>query len=236
MNLVKAKWNETDGKELTNYLVTLRVKDKEQWSKNLLNTKMDVLAIPTPIIKNIVKQISEGNYLSLLDLEVNTYFDYTSINGSLITKINDFDLMKYYLDKYVAKIDNWASCDLLSFDVKGREDKYYPLVLEYIKSDLPFVRRAGLSILFKFIDNDLYIKNIFDILNMFHEETEYYVNMMIAWLFCECFIKRRDYTLEFLKSHKLNKFSINKGISKCRDSYRVSLEDKNLLLKYKVVK
>ena len=236
MNLIKNKWNKNDGEELTKYLITLRVEDKEQWSKNLLNTKMDVLAIPTPIIKNIVKEIAEGNYLSLLDLEINTYFENTSINGSLITKIKDFDLMKYYLDKYVSKIDNWASCDLLSFDVKGKEDKYYSLVLEYIKSDLPFVRRTGLSILFKLIDNDLYIKNIFDILNMFYEETEYYVNMMIAWLFCECFIKRRDYTLEFLKSHKLNKFSINKGISKCRDSYRVSLEDKDMLLQYKVVK
>ena len=30
-----------------------------------------------------------------------------------------------------------------------------------------------------------------------------------------------------------NKFTINKAISKCRDSFRVSEEDKNLLLKYK---
>lgn len=234
MNLIKEKWNKNDGKELTKYLLTFRNKDREQWSKNLLNTKMDVLSIPTPIIKNIVKEIALGNYLSLLDLNINTYFENTSINGSLITKIKDFDLMKYYLDKYVSQIDNWASCDLLSFNVKGNEEKYYSLVLEYIKSNLPFVRRVGLSILFKFIDNDLYINKIFDILNMFYYEEEYYVNMMIAWLFCECFIKRRDNTIKFLKNHKLNKFSINKGISKCRDSYRVSIEDKELLLKYKI--
>lgn len=234
MNLIKEKWNKNDGKELTKYLLTFRNKDREQWSKNLLNTKMDVLSIPTPIIKNIVKEIALGNYLSLLDLNINTYFENTSINGSLITKIKDFDLMKYYLDKYVSQIDNWASCDLLSFNVKGNEEKYYSLVLEYIKSNLPFVRRVGLSILFKFIDNDLYINKIFDILNMFYDEEEYYVNMMIAWLFCECFIKRRDNTIKFLKNHKLNKFSINKGISKCRDSYRVSIEDKELLLKYKI--
>jgi hypothetical protein len=56
---------------------------------------------------------------------------------------------------------------------------------------------------------------------------------MNSWLFCECFIKRRDKTIEFLKNHKLNKFTINKGISKCRDSYRVSKEDKEMLMKYR---
>ena len=40
-------------------------------------------------------------------------------------------------------------------------------------------------------------------------------------------------TLKYLENHKLNKFTINKAISKCRESYRVSKEDKELLLKYK---
>ena len=53
--------------------------------------------------------------------------------------------------------------------------------------------------------------------------------MANAWLICECFVKCRKETLEFLKKHKLNTFTINKFISKCRDSYRVSNEDKELL-------
>ena len=68
---------------------------------------------------------------------------------------------------------------------------------------------------------------------MFYDEKEYYVNMMNAWIFCECFIKQRDKTMEYLKRHKLNKFTINKGISKCRDSYRVSDIDKEMLIKYR---
>ena len=64
-------------------------------------------------------------------------------------------------------------------------------------------------------------------------EEEYYVNMCIAWFVAECFIKRRETTLKFLKTNKLNKFTINKAISKCRDSYRVSAEDKQMLLAFK---
>ena len=46
--------------------------------------------------------------------------------------------------------------------------------------------------------------------------------------------RESDFMQSIVKTHKLNKFTINKGISKCRDSYRVSKEDKELLLKYKV--
>ncbi|MPN55512.1 hypothetical protein SDC9_203196 [bioreactor metagenome] len=83
------------------------------------------------------------------------------------------------------------------------------------------------------VDDDLYINEIFKIMNSFYNEDEYYVNMVVAWLFAECFTKQRQKTLEFLNAHRLNKFTINKGISKCRDSFRVSKEDKEMLLKYR---
>jgi 3-methyladenine DNA glycosylase AlkD len=86
---------------------------------------------------------------------------------------------------------------------------------------------------FKFIDNDEYIEKIYETLNKFENEQEYYVNMINAWLLCELFIKRREKTLEFLKTNKLNRFTINKGISKCRDSYRVSDEDKEFLISFR---
>jgi 3-methyladenine DNA glycosylase AlkD len=234
MNLVKDKWNKEDGKYFIEYLESFKNPDKIEWSKNLLNTNMPVLAIKTPVIKDIVKNISKGNYLSFLDLELNEYYENSAINGFLIPQIKDFKIMKSYLDKYALKIDNWASCDLLSFNVKNKEENFYRLSLEYIDSDQPFVRRLGLNILFKLIENDDYIDQIFNIMNRFYNESHYYVNMMLAWLFCECFIKRRDKTVIFLKSHQLNKFSINKGISKCRDSYRISDEDKEMLLQYKI--
>ena len=234
MELVKEKWSKKDGEEFIKYLESLKDPDKIEWSKNILNTQMDVLAIKTKVIKDIVKDISRGDFISFLDLDLNNYFEVKSINGSLISKIKDFDLMKKYLDKYISNIDNWASCDLLSFDIEGREKEYFNLTLEYIKNEKPFIRRVGLVILFKYVEKEEYIDKIFDMLNRFYNEEHYYVNMVNAWLFCECFIKRRDKTIRFLKNHKLNKFTINKGISKCRDSFRVSQEDKDMLVSYRI--
>ncbi len=234
MELRKEQWIENNAKEFIKYLESLRNEEKKNWTKSILNTNMEVLAIKTPVIKSIIKEIVSGNYLSFLDLELDNYYECSAINGFIIAQIEDFNIMKKYLDIYVSKIDNWALCDLLSFNIKNHENEFYNLALEYFKNDKPFIRRVGFVILFNFINDDEYINDIFNIMNSFYEEQHYYVNMINAWLFCECFIKRRDETIEFLKTHKLNKFTINKGISKCRDSYRVSKEDKELLLKYKV--
>ena len=200
----------------------------------ILKTDMNVLAIDSKTIKNVSKEIYKGNYISFLNLMIWDYYENTAINGSLIPKIKDFDIMNKYLDIYSSKADNWATCDLLSFDIKGNEDKYLTLLKKYIKSNKPFVRRIGIVILFNFVKNKTYINTIFNILNEFTNEEHYYVNMINAWLLCECFIKHREETIIFLNNNKLNKFTINKAIQKCRDSYRVSKEDKDMLTHYKI--
>ena len=58
--------------------------------------------------------------------------------------------------------------------------------------------------------------------------------MAEAWLLCELFIKHKEETLKYFETHNLNKFTINKTISKIHDSYRVSYEDKEYINKYKV--
>ncbi len=57
--------------------------------------------------------------------------------------------------------------------------------------------------------------------------------MAMAWLLCEVFVKYPDITLKYFENNKLNKFTINKSISKIRDSYRVSKEIKDYILKFK---
>ena len=233
MELTKNHWKKEDISEFQTYLKQFENPAKREWSTNLLRTKLPVLCLATPIIKDIIKKISKGNYIEFLDLMIWEYYENTAINGFLISMIKDFDLRKKYLDIYGSKADNWATCDLLTFDINGNEEKYFNLSLEYTKSEKPFVRRIGLYILFGFVDNDSYLDKIFNILNQFDHEEEYYVNMMAGWLLSECFIKQRKKTLKYLEKSKLNKFALNKGIQKCRESRRVTPEDKDMLLQYK---
>lgn len=234
MNLIKEDWNKTDGKEFQNYLLNYARPEKVEWTRKILNTNMSLLAILSPELKRITKEILKGNFLSFLDLWLWDYYDNTAINGILISKIKDFEIYKKYLTKFANKVDNWASCDILTFNInKENEEKFFNLALNFIRNKKTFVRRIGFDIFFKFIGNDLYLNKIFEILNDFESEKEYYVNMCIAWFIAECFTKKRDKTLKFLQSNKLNAFTINKAVQKCRDSFRVSETDKEMLLRFK---
>lgn len=233
MNLKRKIWTINDGIDFNKYLYSLRRKDKMEWTKNILNTNMITLAVLSPKLKEIAKEISKGNYISFLDLNLNNYYENTYINAYLIVKIKNFDKMKQYLDRYSLLVDNWSSCDTLKFNIKDNEEKYFNLSLEYIKSELPFRRRIGILILFKFINNEDYLDKVYNIIDMFYNEDSYYVNMIISWLLCELMIKQQEKTLLYLKRNKLNDFTINKFISKCRDSYRIDIYLKEYLLNYK---
>lgn len=236
MKLIKEKWEEKDIEEFQNYLKSFsKGKEKGIWEQRIINTKLPCIAVPAPIIKQIAKEIAKGNFLSFLDLWIWENFSNTAINGSLICQIKNFDLMTKYLKKYVNKIDNWASCDTLKFKINEKNKKeFFKLSKDLINANKPFVRRVGLVILFKYLDDEIYIDDIFELFNNFENEKEYYVNMIVAWLVAECFVKQREKTIKLLSNHKLNKFTINKAISKCRDSFRVSNEDKEMLLKFKI--
>ena len=55
----------------------------------------------------------------------------------------------------------------------------------------------------------------------------------IGYALAECFAKNRDKTLGYFENNCTNDFIVNKAISKCRDSFRVSKEDKDYLLNFK---
>ncbi len=234
MNLVLDKWKREDISCFQSYLKGLERTDKIEWTKKIINTNMPLLAIPTPELRRIAKEIARGNYLSFLEYGLNDYYENAVINGTLITKIKDFNKMQSYLDKYSLNAENWAVCDLLSFNIKDNEESYYKLSLDYIKSRHIFTRRIGVIIWFSYINDKNYLLKIFNEIKQMKDESEYYVNMALSWFIAECFIKQRELTIEFLELNCLNKFTANKMVQKCRDSFRVSKEDKKILLKYKI--
>lgn len=98
MNLIKENWNKKDIIEFQEYLISLKNEEKIEWTTNLLKTKLPVLAIKTSYIKNIANEIYKGNYIEFLNYMLWNNYEISAINGFLITKINDFQIMKKYLD------------------------------------------------------------------------------------------------------------------------------------------
>ena len=95
-------------------------------------------------------------------------------------------------------------------NVNIETDKYVK-----VKSNQTYHIRVGLILLLCYYVEEEYLDLILKYLDNIKSD-EYYVNMGEAWLICEIFIKYESVGLKFLEYNKLNKFTINKSISKIR--------------------
>lgn len=235
MELNRIKWTLDDKSVFLSHLKTFQQKEKEAWSRSILQTKLEMLCIPTKMLYSIADEIFKGNYQAFLDLKIFDSYESVAIYGKIMSRIKDFDEMVYYLTVYLDVMENWAHCDLLSFNMdRYNKEKFLALSELYLKDSRTFVRRLGLMILFQMVKDKSVLPIIYDRLKKLEQENEYYVIMMAGWLLSECIIQYRDQTLEFLSHEKeLNKKIVNKGIQKCRESRRITEIEKEQLLSYK---
>ncbi len=233
MQLIKEHWTSLDMEEFHNYLLTFsKGEEKGKWEQRIVNTKLNCIAVPSTTKDKIVREIAKGNFIEFINFWPWQNATETFIVGGLICKIKDFDLQKKYLETYSYKADNWATIDTIKIKTKNNKNKYFEFAKTLCKSSHTFSRRLGVIIMLKILDETL-IDEILKFVAIFENETEYYVNMAVSWLLCDCFIKFRDKTLLLFENNNLSKEIINKAISKCRDSFRVSKEDKEMLLRYR---
>ena len=93
------------------------------------------------------------------------------------------------------------------------------------------IRFALVSMLNHFVTEE-YIDRLLDRLNHINSDA-YYVQMAAAWAVSVCYIKFPEKTTLFLQTDTMDTFTHNKSIQKIRESYRVSKEEKDKLLKWK---
>jgi len=234
MNLVKTSWTDADLINLRDYLKSIGNPEKEKWTRRIINTQMPMFVIKMPVLKQIANEIAKGDMQSFVSLFPTGSYEECVILGFLIPKIKDFGKLKSTLTKYGETVDNWSNCDQLKFKINSNNaSEFFEMATEFLSSTYTFVRRIGVIILFEFLKFDEYVERIFKNISRLKSEQEYYVNMAVAWLVAEMFIKKREKTLQFLNEDLLNAFTINKAVQKCRDSFRVSAADKEMLLKFK---
>lgn len=227
-NLIKEKWDEKDYQEYIEYLFSIKDDKYKKFHSKLTTTKYDILGVKVPLMRQIAKYISKGDIDSFLKYSKNNYYEEVMIKGFIIANIKDKEELLFYLDDYISLIDNWAICDGFCNSlkiVKKDLDFWFLYFKKYLSKKNEFEIRTSLVIFLNFYVDKKYLEEIFTLIDKITID-KYYVNMATSWFLCECFIKYPDYTLKYLLKSKINTFTFNKTISKIKDSYRVSLEDK----------
>ena len=203
---------------------------KFQSSLNVSN----MLGVRSPKLLEIAKYaIKDNSYIDFIN-EKHKYHEENIIHMYILSLIKDKEFVHKELDRIVPKIDNWAFCDSLNklkIIDKNRE-YFYDLIEKYKKSNKEFEIRFVIIMLLSHYVCDNYIDDILKIIEEVNN-SYYYTKMAIAWLLCELMIKYRTKLLNYLKESNLDDFTINKGIQKMRESFRVSDSDKEYLLKFK---
>lgn len=227
-------WQESDYKEYLNELESKENPKYRDFHSRLTTTKYPILGINVPECRRIAKRISKTNPLSFLKLTTDTYYEEVLIEGFVIAELEEENFFPWFC-QFLPKIDNWAICDGFCNSIKilsNKKEMYFDYFLNLLEKEEPFTIRVGLVTLLSFYIEEQYLSRIYQKIDQIKSDY-YYANMGIAWLLAEMYTKYPTHTEEYLKISKINDFTMNKTISKIRDSYRITKEQKDDLLKYK---
>lgn len=233
MNL--SLWDKNKYLEYIKYLKSISEESYKKFNSKIVFTNYKMLGIRLPILRNIAKNIFKGDYKTFLSLSGNIYYEEVMIYLLVVASIKTKDELMLYWDKAVGLIDNWALCDSFCGSLKivdNNKDFFLDVIDKLVNTNSTYHIRVGLVLLLNYYVKEEYLNLIFKYLDNINSD-EYYVNMAKAWLLCEVFIKYQDIGLKYLENNKLDTFTINKAISKIRDSYRVSKEIKDKILIYR---
>ena len=214
----------------------------EKFSKfhsNLVPNTDNILGISIPKLRAVAKELLKScddidSYFALVG---NKYYEETMLQGIVVGYLKcSWNEKLQYITDFVPKISDWAVCDVFCGGIKPPKKEiasFREFVEPYLHSQNEFEIRFAVVILLQKYITDSYITSTLQALKSVTDD-RYYVKMAVAWALSICYIKFPDLTLKLFKEKSLDKWVQNKAIQKCRESLRVTPEDKEMLLQYKM--
>lgn len=192
--------------------------------------KEKIIGVRMPALRKYAKNIEGSKSAAeFIDVLPHVYYEEDNLHMLLISEIQDYDECLKRVEDFIPYINNWATCDMpapKSFK-KHKEVLIYE-IKKWIKSTHTYTVRYAIGMLMKlYLDEDYkpeYIRTVADI-----KSEEYYVNMMIAWYMATALAKQWDDAIVYIRERKLPDWIHKKTISKARESYRITGEQKKYL-------
>ncbi|MDR2090812.1 MAG: DNA alkylation repair protein [Clostridiales bacterium] len=238
MNLETALWDEQTYAVFLKYLRSFADEKLKKFHEKIINDelKTEIIGVRTPVMRDIARRISKGDYKSFLKFNTYKTHEEKMIAGILIglVKIEYPELMRMLKD-FVPHISNWGLTDITAIKFKQIEKNKTQALTEitaFLHSENPWEIRLGLILLLALYVDAEYIEACLAAAASVRD-THYYVRMGNAWLLSVCYIKFPEQTAALFKKNILNPWTQNKAVQKIRESLRVSPQEKENVLVYK---
>ncbi len=222
--------------DFTNLLLEKRDEKYKEFSKKLIpDTNLPIIGVRTPAIKQLANYLTKEYYEECFKFvnQTHTYYEEVLLSSEIISKIyNSPNELIVAVERFLPKIDNWAICDCFASSlkkVKKYREIFLKSIINWLNSAHIYTIRFAINLLLRYYIDKEYVKTTISLTKDIKSD-EYYVNMALSWLWCECLIKFYDISVKYIESKKLTKFVQNKSIRKCIESYRI-IQDKKSYLK-----
>jgi 3-methyladenine DNA glycosylase AlkD len=223
-----------DLKELDQELKELADEKYQKFHGGLIpNVDTVFYGVRVPLLRKVAKRLIKEDWRGFVELTKDAgVYEWKMLCGMVIGLAKcDFEEKLVYLERFVPGIDNWAVCDIVCGDlkdVKRNKERMYAFIKPFLSSSKEYEVRFAVVILMQYFLTDEYIGEVLSIYDGIRHDG-YYVKMAVAWGVSICFIHFREITLDYLLSCNLDDFTYNKSIQKMTESFRVSVEDKEML-------
>ena len=195
--------------------------DKE-FAKRVLNTKLEVIGVKTPILKKIAKENLNYKFNNIKNNHCyEMVFLYFYIN--LFNLKKDINKQIEFIKNNINLIDSWAIVDST---VQLLENIDFKIIKYLVNEEEMFLRRYGFVSMLNLIKNKNNLEIIFSLID---SDERYYVLMAEGWLLSYGLIFHFEETFDFIKNKQFSLKIKQVAIQKAIDSYRVSSENKSRL-------
>lgn len=218
-------------KEIKKELKKLADKKYKEFSSSLIPNIDNILGVRLPELRKIAKRISKDNWQKFIQENDDEFFELTMLEGMIIGNLNlNFSEYKKIIANFICKINSWSICDSFVSSlkiIKEHKDDFRNFIQKYSTSNKEYESRFYYVVLLNFYINtdiDFVLKEI----SKFNNE-QYYSKMAVAWCLSICIIENFNLSLEYIKSNKIQPWVLKKGITKAIESYRLTINQKEIL-------
>lgn len=194
-----------------------------------------IIGVRVPILRKFAKELNKSELKAeFLNTLPHKYYEEDNLHAFLIEQIKDFDECISALDDFLLFVDNWATCDMMTPKVLGKNlPLLYEKIEEWSKSEHIYTVRFAVVTLMKFFMDERLDKKHLNLL-LSTKSDEYYINMAIAWYLATALSSRWDLVIPYIEKQKFDKWIHNKAIQKSIESYRITKEQKEYLKTLKI--
>ncbi len=202
------------------------------FNSRLLPGAENILGVRTPALWKLARCLAKEEGAAYLLRASDDTYEEILLQGMVICLLKeDLETALTRLPAYMAKIDNWAECDVICSGfkkIRKNQDTGLSFLKPYLKSGKEFEVRFAVVLLLDYYIEEKYIG---ETLRLLAEVSHpgYYVKMAVAWALSICYVHYPEETLACLTEGDFDDFTYNKALQKMTESYRVDKETKAYL-------